>query len=65
MKEVSLQTTDKFSLTNQEIGTAVDAVSEFLRRYKTEQKEILRTTLTLEDTLLNYQEALGEKRSAI
>lgn len=61
MKEVSLQTTDKFSLTNQEIGTAVDAVSEFLRRYKTEQKEILRTTLTLEDTLLNYQEALGEK----
>lgn len=61
MKEASIQATDKFSLTNQAIETAVETLSDFLRSYQIEQKEILRTTLTLEDALLNYQEAFGKK----
>lgn len=61
MKEASIQATDKFSLTNQAIETAVETLSDFLRSYQIEQKEILRTTLTLEDALLNYQENFGEK----
>lgn len=61
MKEVSIQATDRFRLTNQEIGTAVDNISDFLRKYQIDQKEILRTTLAIEDTLLNYRDAFGEK----
>lgn len=61
MKEVSIQATDKFNLTNQAIEIAVETTSDFLQKYKIEKKEILRTTLTLEDTLLNYQDTFGEK----
>jgi len=50
-----------FNLTNQEIETVIEKVSEFLKMYKIEQKEQLRTILALEDTLLNYQAKLGEK----
>ena len=61
MKETSIQAVDKFNLTNQAIEVIVESISDFLRKYKVEQKEILRTTLALEDTLLNYQDAFGEK----
>lgn len=38
----------------------MEEVSSFLRKYKVEQKEILRLTLALEDTLLNYRDVMGE-----
>lgn len=52
---------DKFTIANENIETALETVSAFLRKYKVEQKEILRLTLALEDTLLNYRDMLGEK----
>ena len=61
MWETNIQAEDKFKLTNLAIEAIVENVSFFLRKYQIEQKEILRTTLTLEDTLLNYQDFLGEK----
>ena len=51
---------DKFTFSNRNIETAIGEVSAFLRKYKVEQKEILRLTLAMEDTLLNYRNALGE-----
>jgi len=61
MKESSIQAMDKFNLSNPEIGTVVEDVSIFLEKNKIEQNEILRTTLVLEDTLLNYRDAFDEK----
>lgn len=61
MRETNIQAADKFKLTNLAIEAIVENVSFFLRKYQIEQKEILRTTLTLEDTLLNYQDFFGEK----
>ncbi len=51
---------DKFYLTNENIEVAVEQTQEFLRKYKVDSKDVLRTTLALEDTLLNYRDAFGE-----
>lgn len=51
---------DNFKLTNENIGKITEFVSEFLKKHKVEQKDILRVTLALEDTLLNYRDAFGE-----
>lgn len=53
-------TMNKFTITSENIEKAVETVSTFLQKYKIAQKDILRLTLALEDTLLNYLEAFGE-----
>lgn len=50
---------DKFTITNESIEAAVASTGEFLRKSKVEQKDVLRLTLALEDTLLNYRDTLG------
>lgn len=49
-----------FTLTNDQIAQAVEAVTAFMQKYRLTQKECLRITLALEDTLLNYRDAFGE-----
>lgn len=51
---------DKFTITNENIEKAAETVSAFLQKNKVEQKDILRLTLALEDTLLNYRDTFGE-----
>lgn len=52
-----------FPITNEHIANTVETVSSFLGKYDLEAKDILRVTLALEDTLLNYQETFGENTS--
>lgn len=51
---------EKFIVTYENIDKSVQTVSEFLKKHKVEQKDVLRSTLALEDTLLNYRNEFGE-----
>lgn len=51
---------ENFTLTNENIEKSTETVSGFLKKCKVDQKDILRVTFALEDTLLNYRDALGE-----
>lgn len=52
---------NNFTITNENIETATQTVAEFLEKNKAEKKDILRTKLALEDTLINYRDTLGEE----
>lgn len=52
---------NNFTITNENIEKAVETVSSFLGKNKVEKKDILRSTLALEDTLLNYRDVFGEE----
>ena len=51
---------EKNLLNNEQIGAACDAVEEFLSGVKMDSKDALRTRLAVEETLLNYQQCLGQ-----
>ena len=44
----------QFNLTNETIKKAIEDVTQFLEKSKTEHKEILKTTFALEDTLRKF-----------
>ena len=46
-------------LTEVNINTACEEVDSFLEKKKTEAKERIRATITLEEALLEYKEKLG------
>lgn len=50
-----------FTIANENIEKAVETVSSFLEKNKVEKKDILRSALALEDTLLNYRDVFGEE----
>lgn len=51
---------DKYTFSNTDIDLACEAVGEFLAKVGVDRREALRTKLTFEEVLLEYQDALGE-----
>lgn len=49
-----------FPITNEQIEHTIETASAFMEQYKIEANDILRVTLALEDTLLNYRDTFGE-----
>ncbi|MBR5259650.1 MAG: cation:dicarboxylase symporter family transporter [Eggerthellaceae bacterium] len=51
---------EQYSFSNNDIALACEEVEKFLASADVERREALRTQLTFEEALLNYQEKLGE-----
>ena len=52
---------EKLVLTNNDIALACDRVGTFLAKASVDRREALRIKLTVEETLLKYQEKFGEE----
>ena len=55
---------DKFELTPEEIDRCIDQTADLLAETKIDQKEALRLRFILEETILQYRDALSEKALA-
>jgi len=52
---------EKYTLTGVEIDHISDHIEGFLEKHRVDFQEILRTKITVEETLLNYRDAFGEQ----
>ena len=55
---------EKFPLTAEEIDRYIEKTAELLDKEKIDKKDALRLRLILEETILNFRDALSEKAEA-